>query len=745
MSLPQTEDKNTGSAFGAFFYSAWNSAFYEYGDELYCNLLAADSSSCKARQKKCQIQHIAENSTAVFIGTMFGYLLTPFAALIFVMMGKAKSTGDIFRIHLFSEVFEGFVSASGEYMTLGDPGAAFWTVVFASLAGLMRGTILAMIHEYKKGILRKLVVLTLASVIIVTLFGVFDAANAGVGAIIKGGSPPPPLRQKFEAQSQGRSYQPSKVFSPAKAATPTKTPSAKSSIAPAFGNNAGRGLNAASSLSPPVKRIKPTKPDLSASWSKAQASGASSSPTKQAAPKANVKKIQPEKTRPLTASPAPKSLDRTQRPAKTALSKKQPQKLRPTAKRHSNPRPKIDNVKSDIMKSRLPDFNRKSAKPQQHGSVIQKLRKLQPTTPSKARSQAGAAIQKVEKAEATTTTAIKKSNANKQLAKTKKQTKEKVEAEKVSTAKTLRTNRQAAKKVTAQTSANNRALGQRRLLTNKKLEGQREATKRATTQTTANNRALGQRRQLTNKKLEGQREATTRATAQTTANNRVLGQRRQQTNKRLEGQREAATRATAQTTANNRALRLRRQQTNKRLQPQRQNKKGAPLRKPKIYKAQNTKSEHVTKGKNGTNKTVSVKQISRLNGVGRRYYQSLRSQGVPAIDAFSAAKGNMMNVPYASRIRNRILEQPVGHNFPRSIDKRLFEQPPVVVRGGGLGYAVQGTRSGSPVIFNAIIKNGKIIHRDVIPTTQWEQRTRSFGWPGNLNDVPSGTTNWSGR
>jgi len=61
--------------------------------------------------------------------------------------------------------------------------------------------------------------------------------------------------------------------------------------------------------------------------------------------------------------------------------------------------------------------------------------------------------------------------------------------------------------------------------------------------------------------------------------------------------------------------------------------------------------------------------------------------------------------------------------------------------GGGLGYAIQGSKNGSPVIFNIIVKNGQISHRDVIPTSQWKQRTRSFGWPGTIDDVSTGAVN----
>lgn len=108
---------------------------------------------------------------------------------------------------------------------------------------------------------------------------------------------------------------------------------------------------------------------------------------------------------------------------------------------------------------------------------------------------------------------------------------------------------------------------------------------------------------------------------------------------------------------------------------------------------------------NVPNRTVSTEQISRLNDVGRQYYGDLRTQGAPAIDAFNAAKRNMMDVPYAPRVRQRAFEDPGGHNFPRSIDAKMFEVPPVIVRGGGLGYAVQGTAT---MIYDGVSLAGEV-------------------------------------
>lgn len=174
----QPELEVSGSPIGAFFYTAWNSAFYEYGDKIFCKLFAADGAACEERQKQIQLRNIRENRTAVIIGTIFGYFITPVAATILGMMGKAVTAADVFRIHFFSEIFEGFLSASGEYLTFNDGEAAFLTIIFASLAGFLRGSMLAMMHKAKKGILGKIILLTFATLAIVTVVGVYNAASA---------------------------------------------------------------------------------------------------------------------------------------------------------------------------------------------------------------------------------------------------------------------------------------------------------------------------------------------------------------------------------------------------------------------------------------------------------------------------------------------------------------------------------------------------------------------------------------
>lgn len=43
------------------------------------------------------------------------------------------------------------------------------------------------------------------------------------------------------------------------------------------------------------------------------------------------------------------------------------------------------------------------------------------------------------------------------------------------------------------------------------------------------------------------------------------------------------------------------------------------------------------------------------------------------------------------------------------------------------------------VVYNIIVKGGQVVHRDVISVDNWAQRSRSFGWPQGLGDIPTGT------
>jgi hypothetical protein len=113
--------------------------------------------------------------------------------------------------------------------------------------------------------------------------------------------------------------------------------------------------------------------------------------------------------------------------------------------------------------------------------------------------------------------------------------------------------------------------------------------------------------------------------------------------------------------------------------------------------------------------------------------------GDAANKAGDAAKAGdkVDNVPeYDPRIRQRAIEDPRGHNFPFSFDAQILKTTPTTIRGGGQGYALRGFNNGKEVIYNIIVKDGKIVHRDMISVRNWDQRSKSFGWPIKLEDIP---------
>lgn len=69
-------------------------------------------------------------------------------------------------------------------------------------------------------------------------------------------------------------------------------------------------------------------------------------------------------------------------------------------------------------------------------------------------------------------------------------------------------------------------------------------------------------------------------------------------------------------------------------------------------------------------------------------------------------------------------------------DQEILKTQPTVLRSGDLGYAMLGHKNGKDVVYNIVVKDGRISHRDMISTTNWGQRSRSFGWDLKLEDIP---------
>jgi hypothetical protein len=53
------------------------------------------------------------------------------------------------------------------------------------------------------------------------------------------------------------------------------------------------------------------------------------------------------------------------------------------------------------------------------------------------------------------------------------------------------------------------------------------------------------------------------------------------------------------------------------------------------------------------------------------------------------------------------------------------------------GYAVRGFYDGKEVVYNMGVRNGVIVHRDFVSAKNWAQRSRSFGFNMDFNDIPT--------
>jgi len=110
-------------------------------------------------------------------------------------------------------------------------------------------------------------------------------------------------------------------------------------------------------------------------------------------------------------------------------------------------------------------------------------------------------------------------------------------------------------------------------------------------------------------------------------------------------------------------------------------------------------------------------------------------------DTTSRVTGNSEPVAprYDARIRTRAVQDPGGHDFPFSFDRSILSTKPVTLRNGAQGYALRGYRNNKPVVYNIIVRNGRITHRDLVSANKWRQRAKSFGWPQELEDIPFGS------
>ena len=92
---------------------------------------------------------------------------------------------------------------------------------------------------------------------------------------------------------------------------------------------------------------------------------------------------------------------------------------------------------------------------------------------------------------------------------------------------------------------------------------------------------------------------------------------------------------------------------------------------------------------------------------------------------------------YSDHIRKRAVQNPGGHHFPFSYDRNILATSPVTLKRGGQGYAIKGYRNGKLGVYNIVVRNDVITHRDWVSEKKWPQRSSSFGWPIEFKDIPT--------
>jgi hypothetical protein len=101
-----------------------------------------------------------------------------------------------------------------------------------------------------------------------------------------------------------------------------------------------------------------------------------------------------------------------------------------------------------------------------------------------------------------------------------------------------------------------------------------------------------------------------------------------------------------------------------------------------------------------------------------------------------APKGAGHGFKYDPRVEARAVQDPIAHGFPRLLDDAILSVKGAPVNEG-IGYAIRGFHNGKEVVYNMVVKNGVIVHRDFVSAKNWAQRSRSFGFNIDFNKLPT--------
>jgi hypothetical protein len=92
--------------------------------------------------------------------------------------------------------------------------------------------------------------------------------------------------------------------------------------------------------------------------------------------------------------------------------------------------------------------------------------------------------------------------------------------------------------------------------------------------------------------------------------------------------------------------------------------------------------------------------------------------------------------PIDSRTSQRMIEDPLFHDFPRSIDVDILNRPPSVIRPDGRQeFLAPGNINGTDGVFH-ITSNASqtIVHRNFVPANDWARYSNRWQLP-KINDI----------
>jgi hypothetical protein len=168
-----------------FLIFFFNGVFLEFGDELFCMILAEPTGfgsfqSCHNAAARA-IAFGAENSTFFALaGGIMGYAFAPTYYVYVSMNGPPKTAGETFKVLFLVEAFEGAASVVGQLATDGNLGTALIPLLFILPIGFAKGAIFAFIFAWKTSELFKFqVILVLGIVLAIAYYGM------GGGELIK--------------------------------------------------------------------------------------------------------------------------------------------------------------------------------------------------------------------------------------------------------------------------------------------------------------------------------------------------------------------------------------------------------------------------------------------------------------------------------------------------------------------------------------------------------------------------------